>query len=234
MMIDHFAKFAQAVPYVEFDSEESCQILLDPWIEPYGAPLAIQSDYGPQYASELTTEMMNHLDILQIRSSPYHRQTNGVVERQNRTLILLLRTVCSRRQDDWDALLVSAMSAYNSTRQSSTGFWPHTLWFGGERRTPLMLLFPKREKGFMSCKQYLERMFRRSAKIQHMTRANLEGVQVRQKRNFDKDATQLNPCKPGERVLVSVKVIPLGGVVKLLRSWRGPFELQEAKQGGRW
>ncbi len=165
MVIDHFTKFAQAVPYVELHSEETCQILLDHWVEPYGAPLAIQSDNGPQFASELTTERMKHLDILQIHSSPYHPQTNGLLERQNRALILLLRTVCSRSQGDWVALLVSAMSAYNSTRHSSAPF-------RRERRTPLMLLFPKREKGFMSCRQYLKRMFRPSAKIQQITRAN--------------------------------------------------------------
>ena len=237
MMIDHFTKFAQAIPYVDFDSRETCQILMDHWIEPYGAPRAIQSSDncgGPQFVSELTTEMMKHLDILQIHSSPYHPQTNGLVERQNRTLILLLRTVCSRRQDDWDALLVSAMSAFNSTRHSSTGFSPHLLWFGRERRTPLMRLFPKREKGFMSCKQYLKKMFRRSAKIQQMTRVTLKEVQLRQKKNFDKDAAHLHPYRPGERVLVSVKVIPRGGVGKLLRNWRGPFEVKEAKQCGRW
>ncbi len=67
-----------------------------------------------------------------------------------------------------------------------------------------------------------------------MTRVNLKEVQVRQKKNFDKDATHLHPYKQGERVLVSVKVIPRGGVGKLLRSWRGPFEVREVKQGGRW
>ena len=35
-------------------------------------------------------------------------------------------------------------------------------------------------------------------------------------------------------MLVSVKVIPRGGVGKLLRSWRGSFEVKESKQGGRW
>ena len=57
---------------------------------------------------------------------------------------------------------------------------------------------------------------------------------MRQKRNFDKNAVHLHPYKPGERVLVSVKVIPRGGVGKLLRNWRGPFEVKETKQGGRW
>ena len=92
--------------------------------------------------------MVKHLDILQIHSAPYHPQTNGLVEPQNTTLILLLRSVCSRKQDDWDKLLPSAMGAYKSTRHTSTAFSPHLLWFGRDKRIPLMLLFPKREIGY--------------------------------------------------------------------------------------
>ena len=64
--------------------------------------------------------------------------------------------------------------------------------------------------------------------------SQLERSSSAPKANFDKDATHLYPYKPGERVLVRVKVIPRGGVGKLLRSWRGPFEVRETKQGGRW
>ena len=67
-----------------------------------------------------------------------------------------------------------------------------------------------------------------------MTRVNLNEAQLRQKKNSDKDAIHLHPYRPGKRVLVSVKVIPRGGAGKLLRNWRGPFEVKEAKQGGRW
>ncbi len=44
----------------------------------------------------------------------------------------------------------------------------------------------------------------------------------------------MHPFKQGDEVLVSVKVIPRGGVGKLLRSWRGPFKVSEARQEGRW
>ncbi len=111
MVIDHFTKFAQAIPYIDCTATETCDLIISYWIEPYGAPLVIQSDNGPQFTAELTAEMMKHLDILQIHSSPYHPQTNGLVERQNRTLIMLLRTVCSRRQDDWHLLLGSVLAA---------------------------------------------------------------------------------------------------------------------------
>ena len=112
--------------------EETCDILMENWIHPYGAPLAIQSDNGSQFTAELTSEMMKCVDILQIHSSSYHPHTNGLVERQNRTLILMLRTVCSRRQDDWDVYLGRVMCAYNSTRHSTTGFSPFMLWHGRE------------------------------------------------------------------------------------------------------
>ncbi len=59
-------------------------------------------------------------------------------------------------------------------------------------------------------------------------------AQLRQKRNYDKDAVHMHPFKQGDEVLVSVKVIPRGGVGKLLRSWRGPFKIQEVRQDGRW
>ena len=44
----------------------------------------------------------------------------------------------------------------------------------------------------------------------------------------------MHPFKQGDEVLVSVKLIPRGGVGKLLLSWRGPFKVSEARQEGRW
>ena len=61
MIINHFTKFAQACPYRRCDAEETCENLLENWIHPYGAPLAIQSDIGSQFTAELTTKMMKHV-----------------------------------------------------------------------------------------------------------------------------------------------------------------------------
>ena len=164
------------------------------------------------FSAELTAEMMKCVDILQIHSSPYHPQTNGLVERQNRTLTLMLRTVCSRRQDDWDVYLGRVICASNSTRHSTTGVSPFILWHGREKRIPLMFLFPKREKEFLSCNECLQNAFRRSAKIQQIARVHAREAQLRQKGNHDKDAVHLHPFKEGDEVLVSVKAFPRGGV----------------------
>ena len=77
-------------------------------------------------------------------------------------------------------------------------------------------------------------MYRRSAKIRRIARVLTKEAQVRQKKNFDKNAVHIHPYKAGEKVLINVRVIPRGGVGKLLRAWRGPYEIKEVKQGGRW
>ncbi len=208
LMLDHLKKFAVAAPYRLCDAQETCRLILEHWVEPYEAPLAIQSDNGVQFTAALTAEMMKHLDILRIHSSSCHPQTNGLVERQNRALILLLRSVCSRKEDDWDKLLPSVIGAYNSTRHASTGFSPHLLWLGRDERIPLMLLSPKRETGYLTCREYIgKKIFRRSTKDQQMASSNIRQAQVRQKLNYDQDAVQLHPYQEGDQVLVSVKVI---------------------------
>ena len=49
MMVDHSTKFAQTCSYRRCDAEEACEILMENWIHPYGAPLAIQCDNGSQF-----------------------------------------------------------------------------------------------------------------------------------------------------------------------------------------
>ena len=111
MMIKYSSKSAQALPYRACDAKETYGVMVDRCVTLFGAPIALQSDKGSQFTDELTSELMKRFDILQVLSTAYHWQTNGLVERQKRTLILLLRTRCSRQQDDCDTLLNPAMAA---------------------------------------------------------------------------------------------------------------------------
>ena len=65
--------------------------------------------------------------MAQAHSTTYQPQTNGLVERQNRTLVSMLIVYCSRYMDDWDRHLPQMMGAYNSTEHSTTGISPHIL-----------------------------------------------------------------------------------------------------------
>ncbi len=234
MMVDHFTKFVVAAPYRKCDAEETCKLILKRWICPIGAPIALQSDNAPQFTAALTTEFARVLQILIVHSRPYHPQTNGLVERQNKTLINLLKAICSKKQDDWDETLETAVGAYNSTKHASTGFTPNLLWFGREKRIPLMILFPKDEVEFKTHKPYVNKLLTEAARIHALTRRNTQQAQIRQKRNFDKTTGHQVPFKEGDVVMMHAKIVPRGGTSKLLRAWRGPYVISQVCQGGRW
>jgi transposase InsO family protein len=80
------------------------------------------------------------LDIDGLRTSPYHPQTNGMVERFNGTLKEMLRKCASKDGKDWDRLLPYVLFAYREAPQESTRFSPFELLYGREIRGPLDVL----------------------------------------------------------------------------------------------
>ena len=132
-MIDHFTKYAEAVPCITVSAEETCDHLIKTWIARHGCPMTFQSDKGTAFVGELTKELMRRSQVAQAHSTAYHPQTNGLVERQKRTLVSMLRVYCSRYITDWDRYLPQVMGAYNSTQHSTTGVCPHMMLIGHEK-----------------------------------------------------------------------------------------------------
>ena len=149
-------------------------------------------------------------------------------------MINLLRSICSRKQDDWDEQLPTAMGAYNATKSATTGFSPSLLWFGREKRMPHMMLFPHDKYGSVTVDQYAKQLMVNSNKIYAMTRAHTEQAQMRQKRDFDKRVPHQVPYRVDDMVMVHSKIIPRGGTGKLLTAWRGPYKIAKVCQEGRW
>ena len=90
-------------------------------------PMTFQSDNGTAFVGELTKELMRGSQVAQAHSTTYQPQRNGLVERQNRTLVSMLRVYCSRYMTDWDRYLPQVMGAYNSTQHSIIGVSPHMM-----------------------------------------------------------------------------------------------------------
>ena len=107
--------------------------------------MTFQSDNGKAFVGDLTKELMKRSHIAQAHSTTYHPQTNGLVERQNRTLVNMLRVYCSRYMTDWDKYLPQVVGAYNSTQHSTTGISPFMMLTGKERALPLIFFYPEYE-----------------------------------------------------------------------------------------
>ena len=64
--------------------------------------------------------MCNLFSIEKTRTTPYHPQSDGMVERMNRTIQDMLAKYVAEHQRDWDVHLPMIMIAYRSSVHSST------------------------------------------------------------------------------------------------------------------
>ena len=94
-----------------------------------GMPDEIVTDQSSNFMSSLLQETYCLLQIRHIRTSPYHPQTDGLVERFNGTLKSMLKKFISKNQKDWDEYLPYLLSAYREVPQASTVFFPFELLF---------------------------------------------------------------------------------------------------------
>ena len=76
---------AYAIP--EFSAKTVAQKLVYEFFSRFCTPFDLHSDQGRNYESQLFKEVCELLEVNKTRSSPYHPQSNGMIERFNRTLI---------------------------------------------------------------------------------------------------------------------------------------------------
>ena len=76
-----------------------------------------------------------------MHTTPYHPQSDGLVEHFNCTLLSMLSTCCQDHPFTWERQLPNMCMAYNTSIQCSTGFTPFYFMFGREACLPVDLMY---------------------------------------------------------------------------------------------
>ena len=134
--VDHFTKWAEALPIRNHTAHTVAQVLFDNVFSRFGMPMRCLSDQGAEFESELFQQLCSLMGINKIRTTAYKPSTNAVVERFHRTLNSMLAKVVSAHQRDWCIHLPTVMAAYRASVHESTKFSPNRLMFGHENRMP--------------------------------------------------------------------------------------------------
>ena len=143
----------------------------------------------------------------QIHTSPYHPQTDGMVERFNSTLKQLLCKLMQKRPDskEWDDYLPFILWAYRGSKHSSTGFSPYELLYGKAMKTPIDQL-AKYWQGEKQGKEvaivpYLRNLREKLSTIRELASENERKAKSCHKRYHDRKAKNRN-FEIGDQVLV--------------------------------
>ena len=141
VMQDHFSKYV--VAYVKDQTAHTAaETLRSGYFRPFGAPAYLVSDQGKAFTGHLITNLCELYGVQKLRTSPYHAQTNGQVERMNQTIIRMIGKLEQDKKAHWSEHLPEMLSAYNGTRSAVTGYSPYFLLFGRKARMPVDYLFP--------------------------------------------------------------------------------------------
>ena len=76
------------------------------------------------------------LGCVKTRTAPYHPESDGMVERFNRTCLMMLSMFVNDRRDNWHELLPFVMHAYRTSVHESTRYSPFRLMMGEECSLP--------------------------------------------------------------------------------------------------
>ena len=232
VIIDHFSKFAEAIPcsHNEYDAISTSRLLLQKRFARHGTPTRMQSDNAPNLTAEVSDDFMK---ASKVTSTAGHPRTLGLVESHNHTLLTLLCVFCSRRMRDWGQHLDEVLGAYNSTRHATTGFSPYMLTRGTEKAIPLTYLYPEfATQSFPTYDAYVDHVLARQQEIHDLVRRNTNQAQLRQKLKYER-AIRVKAYAKSDLVWVFCRYVPQKCFPKLMRAWRGPHCVVHTQQDGR-
>src|SRR5579884_839809 len=137
--IDYCTKWAEARPILNSSAEAIVPFLYEDIFCRHGFPKEIISDRETTFANELIKELFEKYQVKHHLSTPYHSQTNGLVERLNRTLCDAIGKLVQLHEKEWDIYVSSVLFAYRTMKQSITKFTSFYLTYDRQAITPFNL-----------------------------------------------------------------------------------------------
>ena len=228
VVMDYFTKWAEAFPLPNQEAESIAEVFVTQFVCRYGVPSQIHTDRGKNFDSLLMRAICKLLEIDKTLTSSYRPQSDGLVERMNRTIEDILSKYVQYDQRDWDKNLPFALMAYRACTQETTELTPNMLMFG--REVPLPLYFvagrPPGSEGESLHGEYALKVRERLEVAFEIARESSHVAQQRQKRYYDEKVCG-QPYRVGEKVWVHNPARTKGISPKFQRKWQGPCVILE-------
>ncbi|GBN91988.1 Retrovirus-related Pol polyprotein from transposon 412 [Araneus ventricosus] len=222
VLMDYFTKWPEAIPIPDQEASTVAEELVRSWISCYGVPMILHSDQGTNFNSALFTKLCELLGILKTRTTALHPESDGMVERFNRTILNHLSLFVSRNQTDWDTHLPLFLLAYRSAEHEVTGLTPAEMLFGRTLRLPCDILFGRPSETPSSPNEYMKNLEARLESVHAFARERIKLASERMKTRYDSRATH-HHFKEGDLVWMYNPKRRRGLSPKLQQNWEGPY-----------
>ena len=230
---DHFTRFVQFYATRSKSSKAAADKIFNEFILQYGFPTRIHHDRGGEWNSSLWKELHRLSGIKASNTTPYNPQGDGQVERCNRTLLNMLRTLSEKEKKDWRKHLPKLAYAVNSTKNKATGYSPFFLLYGREPKLPIDAVFQdvqeSRELKNKTHSQFVQEWESAMKEAHRIAQQNVDKLCDYNKRHYDGKAKAVE-IKVGDLVLVR-NMREREGKAKMRSYWEeNLFKVTEIKE----
>ena len=184
VITDRFSKLVRTVPLKRITARAVAQAFVTHWVFSYGPSVILLSDNGPQFTAKFFQDVCRILDIKNVFTTTYHPQSNGQVERFNRTMLNALRSYVADHPKDWDLYTDAITYAYNTQVHRDTSLSPFELVLS-RIPPPVSIEAEPTVSAYPSPGQYRDAWKSWLKKIVPVARKAMEKAQLSYKRNFD-------------------------------------------------
>lgn len=133
-IVDRFTRWPEAICIPNITAETVAKAFVARWIATFGTPATITTDRGAQFESTLFHELTLLLGSKRIRTTAYHPEANGLVERFHRQL----KTAIKAHNDPahWSDALPFVLLGIRTALKEDIGCSAAELVFGTPLRLP--------------------------------------------------------------------------------------------------
>ncbi len=221
--MDVDTKWPEAYPTSVNDTDATSDLLVRKIVTRFGVPEHYLTDLGSNYASEIAKKVYKLLGLKKENTSPFHAQTDGMLEKYNGSLIKTVKKFVNEYHDDWDLQLDYALFAYRTAVHKSTNETPYFLLYGRDPKLPMDELYSD-TNSTQGIDQWLMAL-RESRKLAN--ELNKEAL-VKSKKYYDEKRVDIS-FKVGDKVWLHRPKKSLPGLVKgskkFMPKWEGPYRI---------
>ncbi|CAO4382312.1 unnamed protein product [Caenorhabditis nigoni] len=206
---DAFSKFAVARAIRDQTAETTIKFLIENLVSVHGIPEEIVSDQGRNFISKTFEKICEILEMKHSMSPAYHHQTNGAVERLNRTLeeMLTLATSDPKNYLNWDEKLPLVIQSYNASYHSTVKYAPEYIVFGRITVSPADIIINSVRPIYCDEGDMIENLTEAIRQCHEKVHTTLEKAQQQMKNSHDKRMNVKEPeFRNGDKVVIKNEV----------------------------
>ncbi|GFT69755.1 retrovirus-related Pol polyprotein from transposon 412 [Trichonephila clavipes] len=229
-LVDQHTRWGEAVPLTSLSAKVTCEALLSIF-SITGIPNVVASEKGTNFAAELTKEFEKRIGSSPRFSTRGYPQSNGLVERFNRTFKNMLHNVVRDEGRGWHLQIPYVLWAYREIPHSTTGVSPFQLLYGRQPQGPLSILkstWTGKHNNLQFCttpvSKYLEDLKCKLEKAAEQAKL-VSTVQQEKMAYYRNLRSSDRVFKVGEKV----KVLIPDATNKLFARWQGPATIIEKR-----